>query len=334
MAKQIRFAMIGAGKVAALHTLALNGLRAARIAAVCDPVAARAEGLAASCGAAACSFEEALADPDIGAMILATPSDLHLAQVRRCLSAGKHVLCEFPLYCAPAEIARLATLAQQRGVCLMVAHTTHYLPPYVKVKRLLDHGEIGALHTLLYRRRLYRPGGIAPERDWRDNALTHLGGHVLDLIPWLLDDQPRHLAVTAHPSAQEATVVGALMGMSSGAISLFSIDFESRPNGVWLEAAGSAGTLTVTGFSRLEINGRVRWQAPDDDTPYRAAIAAQDRDFVKAIQGGAAGVSLQDTRKVNGLIARAFRLARSAPQLTGSMATMARAERPRRERIR
>ena len=100
-----------------------------------------------------------------------------------------------------------------------------------------------------------------------------------------------------------------MMGMSGGAVACISIDFESRPNGIWLEVAGSAGTLTVTGFSRLEINGRARWQAVDDDTPYRAAIAAQDRDFVRAIQGGAAGVSLQDTRNVNALIARALKSA-------------------------
>jgi 2-hydroxy-4-carboxymuconate semialdehyde hemiacetal dehydrogenase len=291
MANPVRFALVGAGKVAILHALALNGQRGARVAAVCDPVLPRAEALAATSSALVCSLEDALADPAIDAVILATPSELHAAQVRSCLAAGKHVLCEFPLYCKPMQLDRLEALALKRGVCLMVAHTTHYLPPYVKAKQWLERGEIGAVHTLLYRRRLFRPGGIAPDRDWRDNALTHLGGHVLDLIPWLLHDRPLHLAVTAQPSAQEATIVGVLMGMTGGAISAFSIDFESRPNSIWMEVAGSAGTLTVSGFSRLEINGRVRWQAADDDAPYRAAIAAQDRDFVKAILGGVASIT-------------------------------------------
>ena len=307
MAKQMNVGIVGAGQVAALHAQALDQMRGVCVYAVSDPIVERAQTLATAHGAAVRSFDDVLADPAVTAVILATPSDLHLGQVRRCVLAGKHVLSEFPLFGKPAALAKVFDTAEQRGVCVRVAHTTHYLPPYVQARRILERGKIGTVHTVLYRRRLYRPGGHAPGRNWRDNALTHLGGHALDLLPWLLGDVPQLVHALAHPSAQEASVAGLLMHTASGAIGYISIDFESRPNSIWLEVAGSAGTLSVHGFSRLEIDGRVMWQSANDDVAYHAAIGAQDRDFIKTVQGRAPAISPRETLQLNEWMARALR---------------------------
>ena len=310
MSQHTRIALIGAGKVAALHAQALVKLPDVDVVAVCDPVAERAQALARSCGARVSTFDDALADPAIDAVILATPSELHATQVRQCIRAGKHGLCEFPLFAAPARLESLFALARHTGARWRVAHTTHYLSPYVEAKRILQDGGLGRLHTAIYRRRLYRPGGIAPDRDWRDNALTHLGGHALDLLTWLMADAPQQLRVVAWPSAQAATVTGLLLEMAGGAVGHISIDFESRPNGIWLEVACSSGTLTVQGFNCLEVNGRVEWQAPDDDSAYHAAIAAQDHDFVRSLLGEQSMVSPVDTLQLNEWMARAVKSAR------------------------
>src|SRR5689334_16725414 len=103
----INFAIVGAGKVAVLHAKAMARSHAARLRAVCDPQGERAEMLAVAYGAAVQPFEEILADPEITAVILATPSELHLDQARKMIEAGKHVLSEFPLFGTAVELEQV-----------------------------------------------------------------------------------------------------------------------------------------------------------------------------------------------------------------------------------
>ncbi len=303
-------AIVGAGKVGALHAQALRQQPGARVVAVCDPVADRAQSLAVACNAEVRTLDDALADPAINAVILATPSDLHAAQARQCVSAGKHTLCEFPLFDAPLRLRRCFELAQRQGVHLMAAHTTHYMPVYIEAKRILTEGRLGAVRTVVYRRRLHRPGGVAPDRNWRDNALTHLGGHALDVLTWLTGDPPLRLRAFTRPSPDQATQAGLLIRTAGGALAHINIDFESLPNDIWLEIGCAHGTMAARGFSRLEVNGRLEWQATDDETAYHAAIATQDEEFINLSRGGSSRTTSADTLRLNIWMARAMRSAR------------------------
>jgi predicted dehydrogenase len=309
MADRISVGIVGAGKVAGWHAEALARDPAVRLAGVCDPVPERARQLAERYGVPVSTEERMLNDGGVQAVVLATPSDLHLAQVRRFARAGKHALCEFPLFGRPAALAALFERAGARGVLLRVAHTTHYLPPYVEARRLLAEGVLGDIRGVLYRRRLYRPGGIAPDRDWRDNALTHLGGHALDLVLWLLARQPEAVRCAALPSPEEACTTGLLMRMAGGCVAFIGIDFESRPNGILLEIAGSRAVLTATGFSKVALDGQAVWESDDDDATLRAAIAAQDRAFVEDIRNGEDGGQSAHSLRLNQWMARAMRAA-------------------------
>ncbi len=307
MTQRIRIGMVGAGKVAGWHAEALARDPGVDLAGVCDAVPERAAALAERYGMADSSFDRLLKDARVQAVVLATPSDLHLAQARQFTRAGKHVLCEFPLFGRPSALAAAFHLAQARARVLRVAHTTHYLPPYVEARRILAQGALGDIHTVLYRRRLYRPGGVAPDRDWRDNALTHLGGHALDLVAWLLDREPQAVRCAALPSPREACTTGLLMRMAGGCVAFIGIDFESRPNGILLEIAGSRGALTATGFSKVALDGRTVWESDDDDATLRAAIAAQDREFVDDIRGGNVGAQADHSLRLNQWMARVIR---------------------------
>ena len=97
------------------------------------------------------------------------------------------------------------------------------------------------------------------------------------------------------------------MRMAGGCVVFISIDFESRPNGILLEIAGSQGVLTVTGFSKVVLDGRTVWESDDEDATLRAAIAAQDREFVDDIRNGHAGALAGHSQRLNQWMAQAMR---------------------------
>src|SRR5262249_36057298 len=92
------------------------------------------------------SYEEMLAAPDVDAVAIVTPVSSHFALARAALEAGKNVLIEKPLAASSAEAAELIRLARQAGLVLMPGHTFLYSPPVVKIKELLDAGELGEIY--------------------------------------------------------------------------------------------------------------------------------------------------------------------------------------------
>jgi len=91
-------------------------------------------------------FDELLADPELDAIALATPVPTHFDLARRALLAGKHVLVEKPMAGSVEGCRELMDIARARGRVLMPGHTFLYSPPVMKVKSLLEEGELGALH--------------------------------------------------------------------------------------------------------------------------------------------------------------------------------------------
>jgi predicted dehydrogenase len=95
---------------------------------------------------------EELLDSDVDAVILATPISSHFDLAREAFRRGKHVFVEKPLADSSAKSRELVELAQGVGRTLMTGHTFVYSPPVVRVKELIDSGELGNLHYLSFSR--------------------------------------------------------------------------------------------------------------------------------------------------------------------------------------
>jgi predicted dehydrogenase len=91
-------------------------------------------------------FQQVLDDPEIDAVLLATPISTHHGLGRRTLEAGKHVFIEKPMASSVAECEDLIDVAEERDLVLMPGHTFVYSPPVVHIKEMLRSGEIGRLH--------------------------------------------------------------------------------------------------------------------------------------------------------------------------------------------
>jgi predicted dehydrogenase len=97
---------------------------------------------ALTCGA---DFDEALRNPDVNAVAIATPVHTHYELAKRAINAGKHVLVEKPLTSRVDHAEELVALAEKKGVVLMVDHVFVYSPPVLKMKELVSQGRLGKL---------------------------------------------------------------------------------------------------------------------------------------------------------------------------------------------
>jgi predicted dehydrogenase len=131
-----------------------------------------------------------LEDPEISAIVIATPAASHGMLVRRALEAGKDVFVEKPLATETEAAAALARLAEREKRVLMVGHTFLYNEAVRELKRRVDYGELGNLHYL-YSQRLNL--GIARSDV---NASWNLAPHDLSIGAYLLGCDP--ISVTAN----------------------------------------------------------------------------------------------------------------------------------------
>ncbi len=89
------------------------------------------------------SYEAMMRDPDVDAVYIATPNNMHYGNCVMCLEAGKHVLCEKPFTVDRKEAERLFALAEEKGLFIMEAFWIRFLPALQKMKELIETGVIG-----------------------------------------------------------------------------------------------------------------------------------------------------------------------------------------------
>jgi predicted dehydrogenase len=93
-------------------------------------------------------FEDVLEDESIDGVLIATPIATHRRLVEQALQAGKHVLVEKPMASTSADAQQLIALAARRDLILMPGHTFLYSPPVVRIKQMIDAGQLGDLHFI------------------------------------------------------------------------------------------------------------------------------------------------------------------------------------------
>ena len=129
-------------------------------------------------------FEDMLADPELDAVIVATPVPTHFELARLALEAGKHVLVEKPPAMKGPEMVELVALASDRDLVLMPGHLLLYHPGVRKLREMISAGELGDVLCVYGNRQNL---GIIRSNE---NALWSLGVHDLSVILHLLDEEP------------------------------------------------------------------------------------------------------------------------------------------------
>ncbi len=204
--------MVGAGAWGRNHVRNFHALGALKV--VCDANPVVGEKLVADFPgiAVVATLAEALADPGVRGVVIASPAEFHFAQAREALSAGRDVLVEKPLCLAEEEGAELISLADSQGAILMVGHLLWYHPAVLRLKELIGSGDLGRIRYV-YSNRL-NLGKIRRE----ENALWSFAPHDISVILGLLGESPDEVQAQGGNYLHEriADVTTSLLSFPSG----------------------------------------------------------------------------------------------------------------------
>lgn len=134
------------------------------------------------------SFDEIIADPDLDAVVIATTAPSHFRLAKLALQEGKDVYVEKPFVLEVSEAQELISLAEANGRILMVGHLLEYHPVILRLKALIDDGELGTFNYA-YSQRL----NLGTVRE-DENALWNFAPHDISSILFLLGKDPVDVA--------------------------------------------------------------------------------------------------------------------------------------------
>ena len=187
---ELRICVVGCGMIAREHIERIqNRIRGARVVAVCDVVEANLQKCAEIAGPGTKQykdFNEAIADPDVNAVMVTTPGQFHKGPVIAAIKAGKPVFCEKPLANAASDCREVIEAEMESGKHLVqVGFMRRYDRGYRQVKELLDSGKFGAPMIV---KCTHRADGVADSYTTA-MAVTDTAIHEIDVLPWLISDE-------------------------------------------------------------------------------------------------------------------------------------------------
>ncbi|WP_209598573.1 inositol 2-dehydrogenase [Ruegeria sp. HKCCSP351] len=144
----LRVGLLGAGRIGRVHAQAISSHPGSRLCAVSDALPEAANNLADEYGAEARSSEEIIADPEIDAVLIATPTDTHSDLIEAATGAGKAVLCEKPVDLSLQRAQDCLKAVAGRGKPVMIGFNRRFDPNFAALKADLDAGEIGKAELL------------------------------------------------------------------------------------------------------------------------------------------------------------------------------------------
>ena len=316
-----RIAIVGAGNIAKLNVAGYLDDERCDVVAVCDPVAGRAAAAAEAWGvpAAYTELDAMLADPDIDAVEILTPTNLHHDHVVAAAAAGKHVSCQKPLANSVTEARAMAEAAEAAGTILRVSECYRHYPPLELAKRLIAEGAIGQPSSLRMRTVVgqtdaaFQGGLTADGYVWRMTSSSP-GGHLFDdmihkyaVALWLFDQDivsvqavVRRRDFFFEPCAaifeyEDPGIIGTMdvtyapqMWLRSryyGADEFFEI--QGDEGFVWVtRATGEMLDLAPVVLYRGKDNERSTTEFTDIDANWRTGFVRSSEHFVDALLAG------------------------------------------------
>ena len=292
MAKTIKVALAGAGAFGTKHLDAIALIDGVEAVSVIGRDMEKTREVAAKYGIKHVTDDlaESLALPEVDAVILCTPTQIHAAQTLQCLRAGKHVQVEIPLADTLAGAEEVASVAATSGLVAMVGHTRRFNPSHQYVHNQIKAGafNIQQMDVQTYFFRRTNTNALGQARSWTDHLLWHHAAHTVDLFAYQAGSpivQANAIQGPIHPVLGIAMDMSIQLKAANGAICTLSLSFNNDgPLGTYFRYIGD----TATYLARYDdlYNGKDEKIDVSQVAVSMNGIELQDREFFAAIREG------------------------------------------------
>ncbi|WP_396270477.1 Gfo/Idh/MocA family oxidoreductase [Ideonella sp.] len=292
MTRTLKVALAGAGAFGIKHLDGIQNIDGVEVVSLVSRELDKTREVANKYGIAHVSTEldDALALPEVDAVILCTPTQMHAAQAIACMKAGKHVQVEIPLCDMLAEGEEVLRVQQQTGLVAMCGHTRRFNPSHQWVNGKIKAGEFNIqqmdVQTYFFRRT--NMNALGQPRSWTDHLLWHHAAHTVDLFAYQCGSpvvQANALQGPIHPTLGIAMDMSIQLKAANGAICTLSLSFNNDgPLGTFFRYIGDSGTY-IARYDDL-FNGKEEKIDVSQVAVSMNGIELQDREFFAAIREG------------------------------------------------
>jgi len=296
----VRIGVLGAAKIARLFAEGVRPSRKVVIAAVASRDVDRAAAFARDANIARvhASYEALLADPEIDAVYVPLPNNLHAAWSIRAAEAGKHVLCEKPLAASAAEARAVFEAARRNSVFVVEAYPYRAQPQTVKLGTLLAAKAIGRLQLIQasFGFPLSDAANIRMSPALAGGALMDAGSYPVSLVRTVAGERPiRVYAVSRWAESGVDLTTLATLEFAGGLLAQISCSFATaRHRHAFI--AGDAGSIHTTYFNDtsptfpplLEVRRGTGWDAQREvvETASSNGFLAEAESFHDLVRNG------------------------------------------------
>jgi 2-hydroxy-4-carboxymuconate semialdehyde hemiacetal dehydrogenase len=292
MVKMIKAALAGAGAFGVKHLDGIKNIDGVEVISLVGREFDATRRVATEYGIphVGTDLADSLAIGEVDAVILCTPTQLHAAQARACLKAGKHVQVEIPLADSLSDAQAVVDLQKSSGLIAMCGHTRRFNPSHQWVHKKILSGEFNIqqmdVQTYFFRRT--NMNALGQPRSWTDHLLWHHAAHTVDLFA----HQARSPIVKAnaiqgpiHPTLGIAMDMSIQLKAQNGAICTLSLSFNNDgPLGSFFRYIGDSGTY-IARYDDLFTGKEDKIDVSKVDVSMNG-IELQDREFFAAIREG------------------------------------------------
>lgn len=196
-------------------------------------------------------YDECLASPDVDAIFIALPNDLHFDFCLRAVAAGKHVLCEKPLALSVRDAEEMLEAARANGVKLMTAYRLHFEPANLSAIELVRSGRLGEprYFSSTFSYQVTDPDNIRLKWERGGGPVFDIGVYCINAARYLFGAEPEEVTALLANSGdarfrEVEETAGALLRFPGGRLASFIVSFGAAEAARY-ELVGTKGSVTL-----------------------------------------------------------------------------------------
>ncbi|MBT9596768.1 MAG: Gfo/Idh/MocA family oxidoreductase [Vitreoscilla sp.] len=290
--KTIKVALAGAGAFGIKHLDGIKNIDGVEVVSLISRDLEKTREVAAQYGIGHVTTElnDSLALPELDAVILCTPTQMHAAQTLACLKAGKHVQVEIPLADSLRGADEVVQTQKETGLVAMCGHTRRFNPSHQYVNQQIKAKKFNIqqmdVQTYFFRRT--NTNALGQARSWTDHLLWHHAAHTVDLFAYQCSSpivQANAIQGPIHPALGIAMDMSIQLKAANGAICTLSLSFNNEgPLGTFFRYIGDTATY-IARYDDL-FTGKDEKIDVSQVAVSMNGIELQDREFFAAIREG------------------------------------------------